>query len=245
MAGKASSRDASALLQQADVVFRGRIRKVNDASAVEGAGTAAVRVEEVLAAADTFPDVQKREITLAPSAPTRVGEQALFFARSWFFGQGVGLVEVGRLSVKSLGLTRRLIQRDRERQSSRRMLDRVAGAILIVSGTVRDTRPAETARLNFDTEHDPEWWEAVIDIREVLKGRSDRRIVVLFPASTDEIWIDCPKFAPEQEGIFILRRNQQERGGPNLWAPGLTALDPRDYQPLQALDLVRSFLAKS
>ncbi len=63
------------------------------------------------------------------------------------------------------------------------------------------------------------------------------------PRSTDELWIDSPKFVPGQEGVWLLHRDQQERGAAAMRVSGaLTALDPIDFQPRDRLEQVRSLL---
>jgi hypothetical protein len=58
------------------------------------------------------------------------------------------------------------------------------------------------------------------------------------------MWIDSPKFEAGQSGIWILQRKQKERGWPLMREPGLTALDPLDFQPQSQLDRVRELLGR-
>jgi hypothetical protein len=67
---------------------------------------------------------------------------------------------------------------------------------------------------------------------------------VFFSPSTDEFWIDSPKLVPGLQGVFVLQRDQQERGFPALRVSGLTVLHPLDVQPRQALERVRTMLGR-
>jgi hypothetical protein len=122
---------------------------------------------------------------------------------------------------------------------------RINLAQLVIVGKVEKTAPAPKhgARTPI-TEHDPDWWEAVIKVESVEKGQHKGPATILFPKSVDVAWSQSPKFQPGQDGIWILQRDQKERGWPVLRRPGLTALDPLDYQPPSELDRIRGFLTR-
>lgn len=240
---------AARLLREGPVALRGRVKETG--AATEGVApsdaTAVVGVEEVLAAPRTFPDVGGRDVTISLKGPARRGEHAVFLVRSWTYGATIGVVETARVGgIRSTDKARSLFA-DALRQKEETLLrDRISGAEVVVAGVVVETRPAgERAETRIDTEHAPEWWEALVDVEEVFKGDPERRLVVLFPMSNDEIWIDCPKLQKGLRAIFILRRDQQERGGPGLWAPGLTALEPIDVQPVEDAERIRGLIRKS
>jgi hypothetical protein len=144
----------------------------------------------------------------------------------------------------------------------REVEERVASADTVVVGRVaavrlpaselppRATRGAAAALASPPrgpiSEHDPQWREAVIRVERVAKGRSaGKEVVVRFPASDDVRWFRAPKFAPGDQGVFILHRSGSETTGPQprgaagaslraLGAGGrdvFTALHPEDVQP--------------
>lgn len=240
---------AARMLQRTPVVFRGRVKATR--AATEGVPlsdeTAVVAVEELLIAPDTFPDVVGQEITVRLKQAARRGEHSVFLVQGWTYGATVGVSEVDRIgALRSTGEVRALFNQASERNGMRMLSERFAGADIVLAGVVTETRQApEERRVRIDTEHDPEWWEAAVDVEETLKGESQRQVVLLFPASTDELWIDCPKLEPGLRAVFAIRRDQQERGGPGLWVPGLTVIDPMDVQPIDQLDRVRSLVGKS
>ena len=80
-------------------------------------------------------------------------------------------------------------------------------------------------------------------VHDALKGRPEGdSLRVVFPRSSDELWIESPKLEPGQRVILILQQDQQEKGWPVLRVPGLTALDPLDVQPPEQLDRVRKLV---
>jgi hypothetical protein len=117
---------------------------------------------------------------------------------------------------------------------------RIAGADLIVVGTVSIvTMAAPSPRVPI-TLHDPVWNRAMIEIEGVEKGTpTGTRVEALFPSSTDVMWYRVPKFHEGQQGIWILRRTVIEE----LGVTGYTALDPEDVQPKDRLAAVREALA--
>jgi hypothetical protein len=90
----------------------------------------------------------------------------------------------------------------------------------------------------------------VLEVADVHKGvNKKKQIVVRFPASTDVMWYNAPKFHPGQQGHFMLRKTKIEKPSPKATtkagkksaaaaavpvAPpteAYTALDPIDFQP--------------
>ena len=152
------------------------------------------------------------------------------------------MVEVGRLEEGDQKAVQDDIKAAQQNIADRLLGDRIAKADLVIAGKVADTRPHRTDRPRVETEHNPEWWEADITVQSVLKGTQQGKVVILYAHSLDELWIDSPKCQKGQEGIWILQRDQKEKGFPVLRVPGLTALHPLDYQPIQQMDRVRKLV---
>jgi len=96
------------------------------------------------------------------------------------------------------------IERFRQEQSDRDLAERLRSAELVVMGKVAAIRPSDIPR--GATEHDPEWYEADIQVTAVLKGSDTTHTVrILFPASRDVMWYDAPKFEKGAEGMWLLR----------------------------------------
>jgi hypothetical protein len=135
------------------------------------------------------------------------------------------------------------------------MESRLDSAAMVVVGKVTSVQlpsseatPRASARAASTTarppgpisEHDPQWRDAVIDVERVEKGPAARKqVVVRFPASDDVRWFRAPKFAPGDQGVFILHRPEARQpvaaGAAARTLAGdrevFTALDPADVQP--------------
>jgi hypothetical protein len=110
---------------------------------------------------------------------------------------------------------------------------------LVVAGKVLRTEPMPRDPRWPESEHDPQWWIAVLQIDGFAKGQGPSELTIVFPSSNDELWIDAPKFKPDQEGVWILQKDTKEKVAPVFGVRGLTALDTRDFQPREAWDKVR------
>src|SRR6266508_463612 len=234
--------------QPAPYVFVGVVRELGVA-AMPGVpvteNTARATVGEVLRSSGTLDDFTGRDITVQLASPAEIGQRLILFTRGWLYGQSIAVVEVARADVSQGAagdLRERIADMDR-RGAEQAMQDRIAAADLIVAGRVLDIRPAPLEeRAHPISEHAPDWWEAIVAVDSLEKGNLDSDTVrVLFPRSTDELWIDSPKFVPGQEGVWLLHRDQQERGAAIMRVSrALTALDPLDVQPRERLEQIRS-----
>jgi hypothetical protein len=86
------------------------------------------------------------------------------------------------------------------------------------------------------------WALARIQVSVVEKGTPTvNEVDVAYPQSRDVVWYRAPHFSVGQEGIWILRR-QPLRG---LEREALTALDPLDFQPPDAVPRIRRLIGGS
>jgi hypothetical protein len=231
--------------------------------------TAVVRVEAIQQAPEALSQCTGQEITvqLGGRQKVRDGQQFVFYTNGWLFGDGVAVQALGQEPVgRSPGRRRGVHElaataaaNPVEELAARDLKTRLNDADLVVVGTVASVRlPEETADAGSgearvadsgpfpgppESEHDPLWREAVVQVEEVHKGEtSPGSVVVLFPSSTDVMWYRAPKFEPGQRGVFVLHRNETG-GGPGEEAAlaaaderrgtgAYTALDPVDFQPL-------------
>ncbi|HEV7516584.1 MAG TPA: hypothetical protein VGR07_09820 [Thermoanaerobaculia bacterium] len=237
------------LTRAAQFVFRGTVQKTGAANldAVKAdAGTAVVRVDEVLKAPSSLGDFTGREITvkLQKAGAAVPGEQAVFFTNGWLYGATLAVVEVGRLH-GSAALLRDQVAAAWQKADDATLQERLDRAELIVAGKVVETHPAPAASaleaLGLDSEHDPEWWEAVVQVDSVLKGQpGGQRVVFLYPTSRDVHWYEAPKPGVGWDGIWLLYRNQV----PELGLSGYTALKPWNLLSRDQLAGVRRLLGR-
>lgn len=230
------------MTRAAQLVFRGTVRKAgaSNLNAIEPAGdTAVVRVDEVLKAPVGLEDLTGREVTVKLRQPgsAEPGAQEVFFTRGWLYGESLGLVEVGRTAGETGALRSRVAAASR-REREETIRERLGRAALVVAGKVVETRPAAIQQEGF-SEHDPQWWEAVIEVDTVLKGPlPQKRIVLLFPASTDVIWAEAPKPEAGWDAVWLLYKDQ----APGLRADAYTALKPWNVMSREDERTVRRLL---
>jgi hypothetical protein len=231
------------LLARSQWVIRGRIAKVGVGATPdvpESANLAVVNVQEILHGPPQFDDHLGRDITLYSEdvQGLRAGRTEVFFTQSWFYGQGLGVVEVGRLDAKASGSIKEEIATAEQSIDDQRLGARLSRAQLVVLGIVAETGPGPRPERDVQTEHHPEWWVAELKVERVIKGKAPDVLRILFASSTDEMWLESPKAERGQEAVWILQQDQQEKGWPVLRVPGLTALDPLDVQPVDQLERV-------
>ena len=147
--------------------------------------------------------------------------------------------EVDRIVLKGKADLRKDIDAALQRYDDQKLARRLSRAQAVVVGKVVAVRPVKGAE-GMTSEHDPRWQEAVIDLASVERGRlSGKQVIVLFPASSDELWLDAPKFQEGQQGLWILQKDQKEKGPARLRVAGYTALDALDFQPPERVEHIR------
>lgn len=238
-------------VRNSQFVIAGRVEKTGATTMpmVAAANAGVFRIEEILHGPPVLKDFTGKEITVIFKEPATVtaGESAVIFATSWLYGESLAVMEVGRLERGKRGAMRDEVNDAYQRLGDERLLERIVAAELVVSGKVVKTEPApeEIRRRMPVTEHDPIWAVAEIQVASVLKGQHESKgISIFFPSSTDAAWHDCPKFKTGDEGIWILQRNQQERGWPRMRIQGLTALHALDFQPLDRRAHVQALIRR-
>jgi len=238
------------LVRSSSLIFIGTIEKLDAATTTEvipDKNSAVVMVEEVYTATAGLGDLRKRNITvqLDPKRPATPGERAVFFANGVAYGRGVVVREVDRLKFKDKTVIDREITAALTRRDDQKLVQRITRANLVIVGKVVAVHPAKQEKPSGISEHDPNWHEAVVELRSVERGKySGKQLTILFPASLDELWAEAPKFKDGQEGLWILQKDQKEKGPARLRMAGYTALDALDFQPPERIETVRR-LAKS
>ena len=271
MPGKIKANDA---VNDAKFLFKGTVQKL-DASTMthvpKDEPTAIVRVDEILQAPPALAKTLGKQITvkLAKGAKPKVGEQVLFHANGWLFGDSVAVESVKQ----EMPAQAKTMLAERASDPTRNLKDqelrkRVADADMVIEGEVSSihlpqsesvTATRAVSPIKPVSEHDPKWREAVIDVGVVHKGEpTTKQVVVRFPSSTDVQWHRAPKFHTGDRGVWLLQSPKQapvadtaKRAAPGAFAmtatavPGAavyTALSPMDFQPANRLDTVASVI---
>ncbi|MFQ5824968.1 MAG: hypothetical protein ACE5JB_13010 [bacterium] len=238
--------DVEDLVRQSKFIFKGTVVKLNAATMPiiqDTRNKAIVKVDEVLEVPKTFGNFTAKEITVLLKEPEKaeVGQQAIFFTNGWLYGKSIAVTEVGNLRFgEEPSKLRQQVIRAVQMLPDRNLQLRLARAELVIVGKVIESREAtELNQRQPISEHSPEWWEAVIEIKSLEKGRyAQKNITVLFPNSPDVLWYQSPKFRVDQEGIWLLHINQILE----LKIEGYTALDPMDFYPKEQLGRIRKLL---
>jgi hypothetical protein len=229
-------------------IFTGQVRKRRAATLSLVDPTvldAVIAVERVLRRPEGIIDFSGMDVTLRGNSAVELadGRTALFAADGWLYGESLALIEVARLAGSESNAEKRIKEAER-RAAVDAVRDRLRRADLVVAAIVEKTNPLGDKELPPASEHDPQWWEAWLKVESVEKGKQPRQLRVLYPASIDEAWAESPKFKPGDDGVFLLQRDQQERGPAHYRRRGLTALHPLDVQPRGRLDELRRLLGR-
>jgi len=115
---------------------------------------------------------------------------------------------------------------------------RLETADIVIVGTVERVRQSGIKEpISF---HSPRWMYADVKVANPLKGgRKGEKIALLFPSGRDVLWAGAHRFAEHEEGVFLLHRGAAKWGAP---PDALTALDPADFQPSDALPRIQQLL---
>jgi hypothetical protein len=200
------------LMREAQLVFRGTVVRPGAANLMvikAGEDTAVVRVDELIHVPGKLEIYAGQEVTVKLRQPgsVKAGDTAVFFTRSWLYGEHLAVVEVGRTAPGAAVASQ--VAAARRKMADEDLRHRLEGAALVVAGRVVATRPAvfpdKRGDKGRDTEHDPQWQEAVIAVDRVLKGQlGESRAVVLYPGSDDILWFRTPKPQVGWDGVWIL-----------------------------------------
>jgi len=186
------------------------------------ARTLVVRVDEIIQAPAVLEKWVGQEVTvqLGPREQVKDGQQAVFYTNVVQLGESVAVQSLGHRPPTAIpAALAGPAATPTEELASRQLQAELSDAHMVVTGRVTDVRvpqeaPAapvaaadEPAQVQYYSEHDPLWREAVVQVDSVEKGtQSSQSVVVRFPASDDVRWQDDPKLQPGQSGVFILQQ---------------------------------------
>ena len=239
------------LAPQSEFMFIGTVQVKNSSTMPAGEVTdlAVVHVDEILSAPPIFQNLRNEQITVKMTslADAVNQEKRLFFSNGWLFGEGVAVVEVGSFRLAQVDTDTETLksQIDEVLQAEKdaAMQERLARAAMVVSGRVVEVGRNPEA-VSLVTEHDPEWWDATIEVENFMKGDEPApKVIVSFAHSMDVMWLAAPKLEVGDEGIFILHDDYPE-GFESLRAPNPAALETEDIQPSQNMALIEELLRR-
>jgi hypothetical protein len=229
----------------ASAAIRGTVTKLGAVTeGVDGsdpANEAIVRLDAVVWAKTPFLSSfvnQAITIVFAPgSAALAEGDAAFFFVRNGSFGRTVELDETLHVRPDAYPTFTSDVPSIAAIVADEAVSARIASA-RVVTGTVTSARtlPSSTTV----SEHDPLWGEAELKVDRTLRGAVGPDTVrVRFATSDDIAWVQAPKLAPGEQGVFLLQKD--DRTG--LPGPATLVVDPLDVAPLGALAHIADLVA--
>jgi len=253
----------AALAKQSSIVFSGTVSQLGAASFAgvpQSPNTIVVRVDSVLKKPSAISLKKGDNVTVELKDPSgfQQGTQATFYTDGWIFGSGVAVKELGHefntgngAAAAGAAAGTAALGQTQDQISDQDLQNRLNSADFVVIGRVTAVHrwnAPKSATPHRVSEHDPDWHEAVIEVRSVLKGGQVKgnKVVVRFPGRNDVAWVHSPKFEKNQQGIFCLNRDQAS-GVPTEKVGGrqvsvYTCLGHGDSLPMSDVPRVRSLL---
>ena len=199
------------LVRGASFIFRAKIALMNtvttDEENVSGAGVA--KVTEVIDAPLSLRHIAGQQITVRFSEGTKphAGEERIFFTEPYWIGESLGVTEKGSImkgdKLYDSKEISSYIRQARAKQDDEQLKNLLDSSKLVVTGKVIKINIPK-GYIRMATEHDPEWREAEIQTEEILKGKTEGKMVrILFASSKDLMFLEAPKLKAGDEGIFI------------------------------------------
>jgi hypothetical protein len=241
-----SQPDLQRLVEGSGFIFRGRAVPERAAEVRLPAGTpqkaVAVLVDEILLSTEVLSRLVGKEVIVIGEgeAVMENGQALLFFTNCVALGQQV-VVQGAGYTAWSPDATRQVAQLVKA-IGERPLLERVASAAMIVTGTVKSSAPAGVPSAP-RSRHDPDWWIGRVQVQSVIKGAAgEAEIEVLFANSTDIAWYKAPKLREEWSGVLILQHLGARKAPPEVARPIYQIVDPVDALPIERLPDVRRAL---
>ena len=237
-------------VQDSTYIFSGVVEKLGSAhmdSVPASDNTAVVKVEHVYTPAEILGDLTGKQVTiqLKENKTITPRSKVAFFTNGWIYGKGIAFIEVGRMKEQQPDKFKTKVAESRQRKADQQLKNRIDRAAVVVVAKVVKTNELKLDKRLPISEHSPHWREAVLQINSIIKGEfQGQELRMIYPGSNDEVWVESPKPEIQKEGIWILQKDQQEKGGPKFRVPGYTALDALDFQTMDQLEKVKRLISK-
>jgi hypothetical protein len=254
--------DRAALTTKSSIIFSGTVSQLaatSFADVPKSAQTIVVKVDSVekKPAAVSLKKGDNVTVEVKDASAFQQGTHARFYTDGWIFGSGVAVKELGHelgtvAETAPMTSAGKMSGQEKDQISDQELMDRMKASDFVVLGRVTDVhkwnvpKPKSGAPSRV-TEHEPDWHEAVVEVQSVLKGGKVKgnKVIVRFPNRNDVAWVNSPKFAKNQRGIFCLNRDQSTGAPANAGgqqANVYTCLGHGDALPISEEARVRSLL---
>lgn len=239
------------LTKESGFVFEGTVRRTGAVTSpgIEATpSTVVVHVDKVLKGPHVLSRFAGREITVlfGERQGTSPGTRAVFFTNAFHYGEGLAVREVGSLDRAGAEVERE-VHEAMKQSDDEILLKQLRDARLVVAGAVTKVAPHES-RDRVGTEHDPEWWECVIEVEAIEKGPAKQEknkagkahLTIFFAHSTDVAWYQSPKPKVGDRGVFILHEGEVR----SRQTPGPAIIHPLDFLPISQAEHVRALIKR-
>lgn len=262
----AQDESARALAERSSIVVAGKVVKARaslEPLQPASENTVVINITRMYAGAEIAGDQKGRTATVVlsrPSAKFKSGIDALFFGNPRFVGKSLTIAGEGELMAGAATAAKADLELGLQARRDQPVRARLAGASSVFHGKVENERaiPRDGDRASElrepPSEHDPEWHVATVRVVDALQGGEKGALVnVIFPASSDIMWVNSPKLKAGQEALFITHK--PDKGDTRLMrAPGIAAFlekqsaevvsQPFDTLPPSDHARLRNLLAK-
>jgi hypothetical protein len=198
-----------------EFIFKGTVKVLHTSTinAKEPESLGVVQVTDIIKSPKSMSTLKGKDITVRFNNITNVntGDQLILFSNAYVLGSEVAVAEVGRMkpddakySVANLTASAEDATKHYEDDQLR---ERLARSELVVSGKITAVNVLKLKH-KVDSEHDPVWTEATVQVAETMKGKADKTITFVFPGSTDVAWYRASKFKQGDQGVFLLGKGK-------------------------------------
>jgi len=231
-----------------EFIFKGTVKVLHTSTinAKEPESLGVVNVTDIIKSPESMSNLKGKDITVRFNNVTNVstGDEIILFSNPYVLGSEVAVAEVGSMkpdeskySVANLAAN---AEDAMKHNQDDQLKERLAKSELVISGKITAVNVLKLEH-KFESEHDPVWTEATIQVGETMKGKADKTITFVFPASTDVAWYRAPKFKQGDEGVFLLRKGQSKAELRQRYV----IIDKEDfYADKERISRIRSFIKK-
>lgn len=236
---KVLAESVTRLAHDARFIFTGRVEAAGASSLAVLSGkpnSVVVRIERIHRAAPALQNQAGQLVTvLGAAGEGGAGRRKVYFTNPVLYGETLGVKELGSVDAPEedeevhtflAGLT--------EEAKTEELRRHLASADAVLHARVLRRHRVSEATAATVSEHDPDWWAAVLSIVASLKGSHEGEITVRYPNSRNVRWHAVPKPHDGQEAVFLLHRDGLRVGDATL-----ALLHPTDLMAADARDLRR------
>lgn len=241
--------------EESEFIFVGTVDVPNSSTMVLPSvqELAVVTVNNTLHDPDSY-RLEPQQLTIQASGVPAMqpGEQRLFFANAWIFGETLALRGVSHVPLESPPDTialQAMVNAAVRRKEVQALSDRLLRTSHVLAGQVVAVFPDEAAP-RIISEHDPSWWIATLTMENALKGSMPDTsefsgmdgappdtAAISFP--TNPRWYDLPRLKAGDAGVFLLHDSLAS----DFITPNPALIRRSDLRPLSDISLVDSLLS--